>query len=92
MSDIFEYAKNGDLDNLKLELAKGVNVNIQDERGLTALMLAAGYGNANCVNLLINENSDFKILDRTGFTALFYADYHGHKNCVKLLEKAGAIK
>jgi len=40
--------------------------------GRTALMLAAGYGKADCVNALLEAGADVRCLDNHGQTALMY--------------------
>ena len=52
---------------------KGVNVNAQRENGVSALMLAAGKGNANAVKLLIKNGANPDQVDSDGATSLMWA-------------------
>lgn len=54
-------------------LDKGANVNLQDDRGETALMKAANQINKEVVQMLINAQADVNVKDAEGNTALKYA-------------------
>jgi hypothetical protein len=51
----------------------GADVNCADSNGMTALMMAAGYGNDAMVALLLSRGADPKLADRAGRRALDYA-------------------
>lgn len=71
-------------------LDEGVNVNAQDEKGRTALMLAAANGWTKIVNFLIDRGADINIAEESGWTALIYASSHGRTKTIKTLMKNGA--
>ena len=52
-----------------------VNVNVQDNNGLTALMLATAFGDLDTVKYLMEKaHADATIAEKHGFTALTYAN------------------
>lgn len=63
-------------------------VNIQDNRGQTALMAAAYSGSSALVDMLLSAGADVRVYDTTQRTVLHYACYYGRAYMVaKLLEK-----
>ncbi|XP_046466421.1 ankyrin repeat domain-containing protein 27-like [Neodiprion pinetum] len=65
-------------------------VNSRDDRGLTALHIAALYGQANMVDLLISHGSNVDEVDADGTTALHCSAARGHQNTLLLLLHADA--
>lgn len=51
-------SENGDLNRVREQLEKGVDVNARSDTGHTALMLAAFAGNLEVVNALLNAKAD----------------------------------
>ena len=76
----------GEDDIVKDLIAKNINLNVQDEAGNTALILAAMEGHTKVAALLLNANADKYIVNNDGNNALFYAKQKNHKNIIKLLE------
>ena len=58
---------------IKEIIDRGVNVNAQRKNGVSALMLAAGKGNANAVKLLIDNGANPDQVDSDGATSLMWA-------------------
>ena len=52
------------------------NINKQDNKGQTALMIAVKSGNIDLVKLLLEYNSDQNIFDNEGWTVQTYAIYN----------------
>ena len=76
--DIFEAAKNGNIDRIKELLEEGVDINVQNEKGFTALMSASSWSNLNSndetVKFLLENGADINIQTFTGkWTALMSA-------------------
>lgn len=73
---------------IKLLLLSGANINARvesDGSGETPLIVAAGEGNLDVVELLLYFRADRTICDRNGNSALHTAAWHGHFNIVELL-------
>ena len=77
-------------------LTRGADVNAQDDRGQTALMVAAGFSDPKMVRLLLDHKADVNIKDGDGFTALSGSEMIGGSNdpdylaVRRMLKKAGA--
>jgi len=74
---------------VKLLLSKNAVVDTPEARGDTALHLAAYYGHAAIVGLLINypgNAADVRIRNKDHKTALELARREGHEDVVLLLE------
>lgn len=76
----------GDDDIVEKILEKNIDINIQDDVGNTALILAAMEGHTKVVALLLNSDADKSIVNKHGNNALFYARQRNHRNIIKLLE------
>jgi len=72
-------------------LKNGIDVNVKDEWGETALMAAAKYGSANIVNLLLQNGARINDKNNGGSTAIMYACCRLHLSVVRLLLANGAI-
>lgn len=74
-------------DKIKDLIKSGADVNMKDEHGYTALMLACRTQTAQ---LLIESGADVNVFDKNGQTALMWASSQGNSDRVKLLIKSGA--
>ncbi len=88
--DIFMYSACGMYDEVVALMNNGLDVNIQNEKGETALIIATYYGEKEIVKLLLEHNAQVDIQATTGATALYWAAKHGDVECVKILLAAGA--
>uniref|UniRef100_A0A8C1ATT9 Ankyrin repeat domain 6 n=1 Tax=Cyprinus carpio carpio TaxID=630221 RepID=A0A8C1ATT9_CYPCA len=75
---------------VRILLAAGCDLDIQDDGDQTALHRAAVVGNADVISALIQEGCALDRQDKDGNTALHEAAWHGFGQSVKLLVKAGA--
>ena len=67
-------ALNGKVDAIKMLLTHGAKVNATEPyKGQTALMWAAGEGNADAAAMLIEFGGDVKAKSKAGFTPLLFA-------------------
>lgn len=75
---LFDAARAGEVDVLKSLLARGVQVDARDERGSTALILAAYYGKSEAVQTLLAAGASPNLGDSArGNTALMGALFKG---------------
>ena len=79
---------------VKKLLDEGEDINKRDEQGWTVVMIAAGEGQLDVVNLLIKRGADLNLVNEKhfGMTALMLAAKFGHKTIVRILVKARADK
>jgi len=71
-------------------LNQGIEIDVTDEYGQTALMLAADQGHVDTVNLLLQHRASPNLQNRRGGTALMLASFNGHLEVVTELLMAGA--
>lgn len=82
-------ASQGDLPGIQALVARGVDLNISDYDGRTALHLASSEGHAMVVEELVARGVNVNPVDRWGNTPLDDALRGGHTGVVEILEKAG---
>ena len=87
---LFEAAKNGHIDTVRLLLEKGAKPNIPDEYGDSPLKAAAGKGHKEVVQMLLDIGADPNISNRRGVTPLHTASRGGHIDIVQMLLHIGA--
>ena len=91
--NIFQAAKNGNIERIKELLSEGIDVNTKDTHGWTALILSCVFSNKKSsietVKLLLEYGADINIQDNKGWTSLMYASRHSNEvsniETVKLL-------
>ncbi len=76
---------------VKLLVAHGFNVNVQDANGQTPLMAAVQCNHTDQVQFLLEHNADTTQVDTLGYNALFYAQEENNKEIADLLMAKGAI-
>jgi ankyrin repeat protein len=76
-------------ERIELFLKAGMNINVRDKDGNTALMLASMVGDPQIVNLLIGKGADINARSAAGYTALMYVSSKGDTAMAKLLIKKG---
>ncbi|XP_018601442.1 KN motif and ankyrin repeat domain-containing protein 3 isoform X1 [Scleropages formosus] len=76
----------GRLEMVRMLLACGASVNMQDDEGSTALMCACEHGRAEIVSLLLEQSDcDISIVDNDGSNALSIALEASHNDIAVLL-------
>lgn len=78
-------AERGDAAEVKRLLARGANVNAQDEKQDSAFLVAGARGRTEVLKVLLAAKPDFKLTNRYGGTALIPACHYGHVETVRLL-------
>jgi len=86
---IHDAAAKGDYNKVESLLRTGVAVDTQNERGQTAMNIAAGYGHYGLVNLLLQWGANPNIVDKNGFNPTDAAKFNGKTNVDELLRKHG---
>ncbi|CAG2228299.1 unnamed protein product [Mytilus edulis] len=88
---LIEAAQNGRVEELKLCLANGANIDYQQVGGWTALMLAASGGHVEVSRLLLENKCNKDITYRDGKTALHLAAEYGELHVTRYLVEEGGI-
>lgn len=90
-------AQKGDSLTIKNFLDKGIDINIKDKKGYTALAKAAATGQLEIVNILLSSPTkptankiDVNIKTKSGITPIGFASFFGKTEIVKLLIENGA--
>ena len=87
---LFEAAKNGHTDIVRLLLDKGAQPDIPNDYGDSPLKAAAGNGHKEVVKLLIDSGADPNSVDGDKNTALHDAAIMGHNDVIQKLLDIGA--
>jgi len=90
--DVYEYAGNGDIDELRLALAYVNNSTewYMDDDGQVALHQASLQGHTECMRELLDWGADMESKSNNGCTALMIAAQKGHIECMRELLDRGA--
>jgi len=83
-----QAAERGDIDQIKLFISKGVDINVKDEEGITPLSFAVEAGKIEVIKYLIDHGAD--INPDNAWTPLQAAPYSSNIEVVKLLIAKGA--
>jgi len=89
---LMKAAEKGHDDVVFALLELGADINVRNSFGNTALMLAAEFGKAGTVEVLLSfyETIQMDIMNHYQYTALILASENGHKDCAQLLVENGA--
>ena len=85
----FAAAEGGNVEVVQALLSHGVDVNVTDWWGQTALFAAASRGNVEVVQTLLTHGVDVNLTDQRGQTALFAAASVGNVEVVQVLLSHG---
>ena len=89
MYQLHQAAADGDIEQVKLLISKGANVNAEDEEKKTPLHYAAETGQMEVVQLLVEAGADINAGEGE-WTALHGAVYEGRRDIAELLIQKGA--
>jgi hypothetical protein len=89
---LLNTAYEGSLVRVRYLLDAGADVEVKDNDGQTALMIASWYGYKEVVQVLLAAGADVEVKDNDGWTALMYALKYKYKEIVQILRNAGAKK
>jgi len=87
---LFDAARRGDVAYLRELLATGVDVNTQDAKGFTPLIIAAYDDHLEATKLLLEAGADVNVQDRAGNTALMGVCFKGYPEIARQLIAHGA--
>ncbi len=87
---LLQAAEQGSLNEVKMLLAKGAELNAKDNRGRTALMMAVLRKKPDIVKFLIDRGTDVKAKDKDGQTVLSLALGKNQPEIVQYLKAHGA--
>lgn len=82
--------KEGQLQNVQFLLSKGADVNVQNDRGQTPLMVAASFGHEQITRVLLEYGAKINTRCHDGQTALIAAAIRGFDRLVRMLVMSGA--
>ena len=83
--DLLLKTSDGDFEQVLNLIEDGVDVNVQDENGMTPLMIASQAGNEHLVEELIKAGAGVNIKTYLGDTALIYATENNQIECIRKL-------
>ncbi|KAI1361223.1 ankyrin repeat-containing domain protein [Xylaria arbuscula] len=86
---VIEASKHGNADVIRWLLAMGVDLNIQDDEGMSPLHHAAYGGHVDTFQFLLLEGVDPNQLDKTGRSSLYCACESGSDTIITLLSEKG---
>jgi ankyrin repeat protein len=87
---LVDAARKSDRATVRALLKKGVDVNVRDIDGTTALYWTAYENDSETAGLLIRAGADVKAANRYGVAPLFLACVNGNAVLIEMLLKAGA--
>nr|WP_232233717.1 ankyrin repeat domain-containing protein [Bacillus sp. J33] len=87
---LFEAAGNGNLEGVKKSLELGIDINLQDKRKRTAILLASMEKHYDVVQYLADEGADINIQDETCLNPFLFGCINGDLTLVRLMISAGA--
>ncbi|KAF7167803.1 hypothetical protein CNMCM5623_000991 [Aspergillus felis] len=87
---ILQRAIRGNHANIvRLLLDVGVDINVRDNHGYTAVLVAAIAGANRCLRILLKAGADISVVDNYGRNALHIAAWNGRESTVQLLLRKG---
>lgn len=82
----------GEADLVKELLKAGANINVRNQEGDTALMIASVRTHDHIVKILLEAEADVNTKNKHGLTALGLAQWCKHDEIIKMLKEAGAVQ
>ena len=83
-------AWDGDIEQVRLLISQGADVNARGRNGDAAIHVAAWARQADAVELLIQKGAEVDAKDTNGYTALYYAVWFGDTKTTRVLVANGA--
>ena len=89
---IHEAAFYGDVDEMKLHIAAGADLNAKDAYGSTPLGIVSTFNKPAVAKLLVDAGADVNALSADGSTPLHIAAFYCRKEIVEMLLASGVDK
>jgi len=77
---------NNKIESAKWLVKKGIDINYQDSKGNSPLMLASKDGFLSAIDLLLEKKADVNLENYSGYSAIDFAAYNGHFAAYKKLK------
>jgi len=91
--DFFSYLEEGNIDKVKEYISCGVNIEMEDDYGNTAICIASENGFVELIKMFIEKKADFNHKNSDGMTPLMLAVKEQKLDAVKyLITKKAEIK
>lgn len=90
INNLHKAAFYGHLESIADFINKGTHVDEVNNKGETALLIAAGKGHSDALNLLMRKGAKIDVRDNNDQTPLHYAAAMGHSAAISILLKKGA--
>jgi len=87
---LHKAAWKGDIEQVRLLISQGADVNERNRNGSTPLHVATWPRHTEVVELLIQKGVEVDAKDRGGYTSLYYAVWHGDNTTARVLVVNGA--
>ena len=88
--DLFAAAREGHLNQVMSILKQGFDIEMKNDKGHSALMIAAYNNQVGVVEYLITQGADVNSVDLSGNSILMGVVFKGHIHIFDLLVQAGA--
>ncbi|XP_063412157.1 uncharacterized protein LOC134694963 [Mytilus trossulus] len=82
---LIKAAQEGKIEDVKLSLQNGADIEYKTVKGTTACMWASWYGHLEVIRYLLDQGSNIDTRNINGFSALLLAALSGHLGVVQLL-------
>lgn len=80
----------GDVEGVRRALKEGATINVRDNRGRTALLIATHDNNVALARVLIAAGADVNVKDNIGDSPFLYAGAEGRDDILRMTLEAGA--
>ena len=90
MSNLIESSRIGNVEQVKLLLLNGADVNFKGNDGYNSLMYASTDGHREIIEILLLNGADVNAINNYGSSSLMYSSKHGYFKIIEILLQSGA--
>ena len=87
---LLHNAKTGNIERMEKSLEQGVDIDMKNEAGSTALMIATYSRQVEAVEFLCKKGANLNIQNSNGATALIHSAYYNIYDAAEILVRYGA--